>query len=209
MRSASRRPSRPPTSIDVDAEAPPRRSTSCPTGRCSSCCRAATASPTLVRHERRRDRRRRAARLSAGRSDPRLDPAQHPSTEYGTSDASTSAVDTLDSRRRRLPRLRAPRHRPVPQPRHPGAHGRRLPASASSRWTCTPGSRPTSAAAGTPSTPPRREPRGGRIVIAYGRDAADVAFVTQFGPVELEQMLVFVREATDIPAVDPGAYDEP
>ena len=38
------------------------------------------------------------------------------------------------------------------------------------------------------------EPRGNRVAIAYGRDAADVAFVTQFGPLELEEMAVFVHE---------------
>jgi transglutaminase-like putative cysteine protease len=36
-------------------------------------------------------------------------------------------------------------------------------------------------------------PRGGRIVIAYGRDAADVALSTQFGPATLEQMQVSVE----------------
>jgi transglutaminase-like putative cysteine protease len=37
--------------------------------------------------------------------------------------------------------------------------------------------------------------RGGRIVIAYGRDAADVALTTQFGPATLEQMRVWVDRA--------------
>lgn len=42
------------------------------------------------------------------------------------------------------------------------------------------------------------EPRGGRIVIAYGRDAADVALATQFGPATLTEMLVWVnREETE------------
>lgn len=36
------------------------------------------------------------------------------------------------------------------------------------------------------------EPRGGRIIIAYGRDAADVALATQFGPATLTEMLVWV-----------------
>ena len=30
--------------------------------------------------------------------------------------------------------------------------------------------------------PTQPEPRGGRVTIAYGRDAADVAVFTQFGP---------------------------
>jgi len=48
----------------------------------------------------------------------------------------------------------------------------------------------------------QREPRGNRVTIAYGRDAADVAFVTQFGPVELQQMSVFVRAAASAAAAD-------
>ncbi len=39
------------------------------------------------------------------------------------------------------------------------------------------------------------EPRGNRITVAYGRDAADVAFVTQFGPMTLNTMQVWVEEA--------------
>jgi transglutaminase-like putative cysteine protease len=38
------------------------------------------------------------------------------------------------------------------------------------------------------------EPRGGRIAIAYGRDAADVALATLFGPVVMENMHVWVEE---------------
>ena len=36
------------------------------------------------------------------------------------------------------------------------------------------------------------EPRGNRIAIAYGRDAADVALATQFGPLTLNEMKVWV-----------------
>ncbi len=47
------------------------------------------------------------------------------------------------------------------------------------------------------------EPRGGRIIIAYGRDAADVALATQFGPATLTEMLVWVKRAeTDQAATD-------
>jgi len=38
------------------------------------------------------------------------------------------------------------------------------------------------------------EPRGGRIVIAYGRDAADVAITNPFGPVEVKGMKVVVEQ---------------
>jgi transglutaminase-like putative cysteine protease len=37
------------------------------------------------------------------------------------------------------------------------------------------------------------EPRGNRIAIAYGRDAADVALMTQFGVLELLEMNVWVN----------------
>jgi transglutaminase-like putative cysteine protease len=37
------------------------------------------------------------------------------------------------------------------------------------------------------------QPRGGRITLAYGRDAADVAFATQFGPVTLQAFHVWVN----------------
>jgi transglutaminase-like putative cysteine protease len=37
------------------------------------------------------------------------------------------------------------------------------------------------------------EPRGNRIAIAYGRDAADVALATQFGPLTLTEMNVWVE----------------
>ncbi len=37
------------------------------------------------------------------------------------------------------------------------------------------------------------QPRGNRITIAYGRDAADVALATQFGPLTLTEMKVWVQ----------------
>jgi transglutaminase-like putative cysteine protease len=36
-------------------------------------------------------------------------------------------------------------------------------------------------------------PRGGRIVVAYGRDAADVAFLSNYGPLEMGEMKVSVE----------------
>ena len=37
------------------------------------------------------------------------------------------------------------------------------------------------------------QPKGNRVVVAYGRDAADVALITQFGPLNLEKMDVWVH----------------
>lgn len=42
----------------------------------------------------------------------------------------------------------------------------------------------------------QKEPRGNRIAIAYGRDAADVALATQYGPLTLKEMQVWVDVAT-------------
>ncbi|MBW4520099.1 MAG: transglutaminase family protein [Scytolyngbya sp. HA4215-MV1] len=42
------------------------------------------------------------------------------------------------------------------------------------------------------------EPRGNRIAIAYGRDAADVALATQFGPITLTEMKVWVDASESI-----------
>lgn len=39
------------------------------------------------------------------------------------------------------------------------------------------------------------EPRGNRIAIAYGRDATDVALATQYGPLTLNEMRVWVNAA--------------
>lgn len=41
------------------------------------------------------------------------------------------------------------------------------------------------------------EPRGGRIVVGYGRDAADVAFISNYGPLEIEDMQVQVTRVDD------------
>jgi transglutaminase-like putative cysteine protease len=49
----------------------------------------------------------------------------------------------------------------------------------------------------------QKEPRGGRIVIAYGRDAADVAITTPFGPIEVDDMTVSV-ERLDTPSSTAG-----
>ena len=42
-------------------------------------------------------------------------------------------------------------------------------------------------------------PRGGRIVLAYGRDAADVAFLSDYGtqPLQINQLQVDVQELVD------------
>lgn len=42
------------------------------------------------------------------------------------------------------------------------------------------------------------QPRGNRVAIAYGRDAADVALTTQFGPLTLTNMHVWVKPITEL-----------
>lgn len=39
-------------------------------------------------------------------------------------------------------------------------------------------------------------PRGGRIVIAYGRDAVDVALISEYGPIQTQEMRVWVERAS-------------
>jgi transglutaminase-like putative cysteine protease len=41
----------------------------------------------------------------------------------------------------------------------------------------------------------QQHPRGGRIAVAYGRDAADVALFTEYGPTKLADMKVWVTKA--------------
>ncbi|SOD95876.1 transglutaminase domain-containing protein [Spirosoma fluviale] len=54
------------------------------------------------------------------------------------------------------------------------------------------------------------KPLGNRITVAYGRDAADVAFTTQFGAMTLDQMKVWVEAAdTDPNESEKKADDAP
>ena len=53
----------------------------------------------------------------------------------------------------------------------------------------------------------QRQPRGNRITVAYGRDAADVAFTTQFGPMVLHKMKVWA-DAVQPDEVHSGADDD-
>jgi transglutaminase-like putative cysteine protease len=39
------------------------------------------------------------------------------------------------------------------------------------------------------------QPRGGRVIVAYGRDAADVAFISNYGPLQTVAMRVWVKLA--------------
>ncbi|WP_418317645.1 transglutaminase domain-containing protein [Piscinibacter sakaiensis] len=52
----------------------------------------------------------------------------------------------------------------------------------------------------------QNKPRGGRIVVAYGRDAADVAFLSNYGPLETAGMQVAVELQPDPPALPPASY---
>lgn len=48
----------------------------------------------------------------------------------------------------------------------------------------------------------QEQPRGNRVTVAYGRDAADVALATQFGPMQLLKMEVWVNAAAPIDITD-------
>jgi len=61
------------------------------------------------------------------------------------------------------------------------------------RWTLRRGSRSFSGVSGTPSTR-NNDPRIGRILIARGRDAADVPLTLTFGPNTLVGFTVVTEE---------------
>jgi len=52
----------------------------------------------------------------------------------------------------------------------------------------------------------QKEPRGGRVVLAYGRDAADVAFISDYGPqpLEISDMHVNVQSVDDVARTRPA-----
>ena len=52
-------------------------------------------------------------------------------------------------------------------------------------------------------------PKGNRVAVGYGRDAVDVALVTQFGPLELTEMAVWVTPSTAAREADSSAAPTP
>ena len=50
----------------------------------------------------------------------------------------------------------------------------------------------------------QERPRGGRVVLAYGRDAADVAFISNWGPLQTIAMAVWANEAPPPLALPPA-----
>lgn len=114
--------------------------------------------------------------------------------QYGTSDASTSAVDTAD---KRIGVCRDFTHLGISLCRALNIPARMVvgylyqldpmdlhawfEAYVDGRWFTFDAT--------------QEQPRGNRITVAYGRDAADVAFTTQFGPMQLNDMKVWVDTA--------------
>lgn len=117
--------------------------------------------------------------------------------EYGTSSSNTSALDTIESRAgvcrdfahlgiALCRALQIPArmvvgylHELVPMDTHAW-----FEAHVGGRWYTFDATQPSA--------------KGNRVAVAYGRDAADVAIVTQFGPVELTEMYVYVTPATPL-----------
>ena len=52
-------------------------------------------------------------------------------------------------------------------------------------------------------------PRIGRVVMAYGRDAVDVAMTTSFGPTRLEKFVVYTDEVPEMYHAAPDTYRGP
>jgi transglutaminase-like putative cysteine protease len=119
---------------------------------------------------------------------------QHITYQYGTSSASTSALQTLEQRAgvcRDFAHLGMALCRAIDIPARlvvgylyqldPMDQHAWLEAFVGGRWYVFDAT--------------QEQPRGGRIAIAYGRDAADVALSTYFGPAVMKHIRVWVEQA--------------
>ena len=143
----------------------------------------------------RRDRARLGARPGGLRLHPRPHPLRlrpgppHPLRLRGlrrkasASAATTPTSPSPSAARSTSPRATAPATSATSAPPSPGR-----PA------TSPPGSRPTSAAAWRLFDPRNNVPRQARVLMAYGRDAADVALTTTFGPGVMQSFRVWTDE---------------
>ncbi|WP_117000552.1 transglutaminase domain-containing protein [Desertimonas flava] len=114
--------------------------------------------------------------------------------EYGTSSSTTSALDTIESRAgvcRDFAHLGIAlcRALQIPARMVVGYLHELVPMDAHAWFEAFVGDRWYTFDATQPSA------KGNRVAVAYGRDAADVALVTQFGPVALTEMYVSVDPA--------------
>ena len=124
---------------------------------------------------------------------------QHIRFDYMQARANRTALEVLSRTGRRLPRLHAPGHHVLPLAEHPGPLLHRLPR------------RHRRAAAAFPMDfsawfevylggrwhafdARNNMPRIGRILMARGRDAADVALTTTFGTNQLQSFQVWTDE---------------
>jgi transglutaminase-like putative cysteine protease len=115
--------------------------------------------------------------------------------EYGTSDSSTWALDTVESGVgvcRDFAHLGIALCRAIEIPARMvvGYLHELVPMDQHAWWEAYVGGRWFTFDA------TQSQPKGNRVAVAYGRDAADVAFVTQFGPLELTDMFVTVGPAS-------------
>ena len=173
--------------IAVEPNAPATPVERCPTRRCNSCCRAATARPTRWRTAPREHRRRasrpatRRSRRSARGSTRNLE------YRYGVSDAATDALDTLahgagvcrDFAHVGIALCRALQ---IPARMVVGYLYQLDPMDMHAWFEAFVGGRWYTFDA------TQDAPRGGRIVVAYGRDAADVAFLSNYGALTTERL---------------------
>lgn len=118
--------------------------------------------------------------------------------EYGASHMSTSALDTLESRRgvcRDFAHLGISLCRAIDIPARmvAGYLHELVPMDAHAWFEAFVGGRWFTFDA------TQMAPRGNRVIVGVGRDAADVAMVTQFGPMRLTAMDVSVRPTAPAP----------
>ena len=124
----------------------------------------------------------------------------HIAFSYQDARSTRTAWEALAGAQRRLPRLRASGDRLLPLHEHSGSLLHRLSRATSAsrrptaRWISRPGSRPTSAGRWHTFDPRNNTPRIGRVLIARGRDATDVAISNTFGPNTLAGFTVWTDE---------------
>jgi hypothetical protein len=123
---------------------------------------------------------------------------------YEFASADQNRARRLPGPHRRVPGLPAPRDHLLPVSEHPSALRYRIPGRhlrsgyrPLPSWTSAPGSRSTWKTAGGRSMRETMTPRVGRVLMATGRDATDVAITTSFGNALLAHFEITTDEVTE------------
>ena len=135
---------------------------------------------------------------------------RHIRFDYQQARVDTHRVRGLQRARRGLPRLRASgadasAAASTSRPATSTAISATSACRSSTRWIFRPGSRCSSTAKWHTFDPRNNVPRIGRIVIARGRDAADIPLINSFGPHVLKSFRVWTYEVFSLPTDERAA----